>query len=187
MKIFCGIQFDIFVIFLLPGYGDLAFDLKTYVWGFTSVLFQGVYLVFVQYSAQSLSVIDTLHINSINTLPILLLLSFSAALQDTFAAMNNFDYTNSAFVVTFSLVICMGCSLNYLLILCTSCNSALTTSITSTLKSILQTVIGMFTFGGISLNVYTISGIIINLTGAVLYSLAKYWEHQEMRKPILKS
>jgi len=66
----------------------------------------------------------------------------------------------TGFVATFSVVTVFGCLLNYLLFLCTTYNSALTTSVTGTLKTIIQTVIGMFTFGGISINVFTILGLI---------------------------
>ena len=86
----------------------------------------------------------------------------------------------------FSLVIGMGCALNYLLFLCTTYNSALTTSVTGTLKSIIQTTIGVFTFGGISINVFTLSGIVMNLSGGVLYSLTKYQEKVKYHR-LLKS
>ena len=90
-----------------------------------------------------------------------------------------FNFTDNGFLFMVFLVVSMGCLLNFLLFLCTLYNSALTTSLTGALKSIVQTIIGMFTFGGISINIFTLSGIVINLTGGVIYSVAKFKDSQK--------
>ena len=93
--------------------------------------------------------------------------------------MQDFSTRSSDMGLMFMLmtVISMGCLLNFLLFLCTVHNSALTTSLTGSLKSICQTIIGMFTFGGIDFNVFTLSGIAVNLSGGLMYTLAKYRDH----------
>jgi len=86
------------------------------------------------------------------------------------------------FHVTFQLVLVGGCLLNYLLFLCTTHNSALTTSVTGAVKSVGQTAVGMFTFGGIAINVFTLSGIFLNLFGGILYTFVKY-KASEAKQP----
>ena len=119
---------------------------------------------------------ETLHLNSYNTLP--LLLGCAIINGELVNGIRNFEFTNLAFVCTFTTVISVGCLLNYLLFLCTTYNSALTTSITGSLKAIVQTVIGFFTFGGISINLFTMLGIGMNLGGGILYTFVKYYANQ---------
>jgi solute carrier family 35 protein len=42
------------------------------------------------------------------------------------------------------------------------------------IKGIITTIIGFFTFGGVAVNVYTLSGIILNSSGGILYFYTKY-------------
>lgn len=60
-------------------------------------------------------------------------------------------------------------------------NSALTTSVVGTLKSVVQTTIGMFTFGGVQFNPALIAGVTINLSGGLVYTHAKYLESKKVR------
>jgi len=149
---FFGVKRDV-------GFGDLSFNLRAYLFGFASVLSQALYLLLVQKHADDIGAAEAMHLNSYNTLPMLLLCTFITG--EFRLALHNFAFTKVAFVLTFTVVIVFGCLLNYLLFLCTTYNSALTTSITGTLKTIVQTVIGMFTFGGISINVFTILGMTV--------------------------
>ena len=63
-----------------------------------------------------------------------------------------------------AVVIMAGCALNYLVFLCSSHNSALTTSIVGTAKSVVQTAVGVFTFGGLSVSV----NITVNMSACSL-------------------
>jgi len=130
-----------------------------------------MYLLLVQKHAEDIGAAESLHLNSYNTLPMLLLCSFVSG--ELRSAVRDFALSDIGFVVTFTIVIVFGCLLNYLLFLCTTYNSALTTSITGTLKTIVQTVIGMFTFGGISINVFTILGMTFSVS-AVFNSTCRY-------------
>jgi len=143
----------------VAGFGDLAFDLRAYLFGFASVLSQAMYLLLVQKHADDIGAAESLHLNSYNTLPMLLICSIGSG--ELRLALHDFALSDIGFVVTFTVVTVFGCLLNYLLFLCTTYNSALTTSVTGTLKTIIQTVIGMFTFGGISINIFTILGMTI--------------------------
>ena len=123
------------------------------------MLSQALYLLLVQKHADYIGAAEALHLNSYNTLPMLLLCSFGSG--ELRSALHDFALTDIGFILTFTVVIVFGCLLNYLLFLCTTYNSALTTSITGTLKTIVQTVIGMFTFGGISINIFTVLGMMV--------------------------
>ena len=141
----------------VSGFGDLSFDLRAYMFGFASVVSQALYLLLVQKHADDIGAAESLHLNSYNTLPMLLLCSVVSG--ELHLALRDFALSDVGFVLTFTTAIVFGCLLNYLLFLCTTYNSALTTSITGTLKTIVQTVIGMFTFGGISINTFTLLGM----------------------------
>ena len=168
---------DIFFLFFVSGYGDLAFNAEDYLICGVSVIFQSLYLVLVQRSSQQLTATETLHLNSYNTFP--LLMAAALFFNEFQEGSRNFLYDDSVFVFMFLLVVCMGCMLNYLLFLCTAYNSALTTSIVGTLKNIVQTSIGLFTFGGVAINLFTALGITMNLSGGILYSYAKYSESKK--------
>lgn len=49
-----------------------------------------------------------------------------------------------------------------------------------TLKSVAQTTIGMFTFGGVSFNPYLLTGVAMNLTGGIFYTYAKYTDSKKV-------
>ena len=161
-------------IFFSSGLGDLEFDFLVYTYGCLSVVSQALYLLLIQRLSSEFSATETLHLTSINSLP---LMCFCCLVTGEYKkAFFNFDTGSPGFIFVFGIVISMGCLLNYLLFLCTTINSALTTSITGVLKSVLQTAIGLFTFGGIHLNNLTILGIGTNISGAVMYAYMKYQE-----------
>lgn len=80
------------------------------------------------------------------------------------------------FIAYFTIQVVIGVLLNYSLFWCTASNSALTTSLVGVLKSILQTAIGFFTFGGVKFNAINISGIGFNVLGGIMYTYAKHTE-----------
>ena len=145
---------------------------------------QALYLILLQKIAQgNLTATETLHLNSYNTAPLLLLCALlTGEARHVFKA---FSEPSLGFLMCFTLTVIVGTSLNYLLFLCTTLNSALTTSIAGTLKSIVQTAIGMFTFGGVSINILTVTGISVNLFGGVLYTYTKYQQTGESRESSL--
>ncbi|CAG2239238.1 SLC35D [Mytilus edulis] len=62
------------------------------------------------------------------------------------------------------------------LLLVQSMTSALTTSVVGGIKAMLQTLFGLFTFGGISHNMATYVGIGMNLSGGLYYIFSKFSE-----------
>ncbi|GFO31396.1 solute carrier family 35 member d3 [Plakobranchus ocellatus] len=160
---------------VIAGYGDLGFNLTAYICGIGSNFTQGLYLLLVQkYSERHMSVAETLQLNSYNTLPLLMLVAIVNGEVGHVAAYSRLG--EGLFWVVFFLAISVGMALNYSLFLCTSLTSALTTSVVGGLKALAQTLLGLFTFGGVSHNLPTFLGITMNLTGGITYIWARYQE-----------
>jgi hypothetical protein len=60
--------------------------------------------------------------------------------------------------------------------------SAITASLVGVGKSVLQTVIGFFTFGGVRFHRLNILGLILNTIGGFLYSYVKYRESERKKQ-----
>ncbi|PIK61878.1 hypothetical protein BSL78_01209 [Apostichopus japonicus] len=164
---------------IIAGFGDLDFSLAAYLCGLVSIFSQGLYLTYVQKLGieKQLTALELLYVNSINCIPLFLL--YILLSWEFVDAVNFLRDCTFEFILVFLLVISMGCVLNYSLFLCTTLNSALTTSIVGVIKSVVTTVIGMFTFGGIQPTVLIITGISINTLGGMGYTYLKYKEKQE--------
>ena len=83
-------------------------------------------------------------------------------------------WSTPSFLIAFLSVVFSGCIFTYSMFLCTTINSALTTSCVSVLKSAVTTWIGMYTFGGVTPTTFFLLGQTINFTGGVMYTLVKY-------------
>ena len=149
--------------------------MTAYICGIGSNFTQALYLLLVQkYSERHMSVAETLQLNSYNTLPMLLLV---AIVNGEVGHVSTYPQLGEVtFWLVFFLAISVGMVLNYSLFLCTSLTSALTTSMVGGLKALAQTLLGLFTFGGVSHNLATFVGISMNLTGGIAYILARYRE-----------
>ncbi|XP_070186766.1 uncharacterized protein [Littorina saxatilis] len=164
---------------IVAGYGDLTFNLLAYSCGVGSNFTQALYLLLVQRFAQSqkMSTIETLQLNCFNSLPILVLAALANGEVQTLWAYPVQEHP--FFPVVFFFTISVGMLLNYSLFLCTGMTSALTTSVVGGLKAMVQTMLGLVTFGGISHNLPTYLGITLNLVGGVGYILVKYRENNK--------
>lgn len=152
-----------------------------YICGALSNVTHSLYLLMVQkVTEKDLGTVETLQLNSFNTLPFLT--AYMILNGEVFEVMEYEQFTKLSFIILFSLTVSMGCLLNYSLFLCTSLNSALTTSVVGGVKALLQTIFGMFTFGGISHNLMTYVGLSTNMSGSILYLLAKYQDRQTKAK-----
>lgn len=70
----------------------------------------------------------------------------------------NFVLTDPLFYLALWSLLLTSVVFNYSIFLCTSMNSALTTSLVGVAKSTIQTLIGFFTFGGIEYDIWTMTG-----------------------------
>ncbi|KAK7063191.1 hypothetical protein SK128_025510 [Halocaridina rubra] len=155
--------------------GDLTFDAFAYTMGGFSVLAQGLYLTLVQQCAENkLSTLEILQLNSYNTLAPFIVVS--VLMGEPEAIVQSRYIADIGFHLTFWTLVCLGSVLNYSLFLCTALNSALTTSLVSVAKSVIQTLVGFFVFGGVKYHPLNIAGIVMNTTGGFLYTYTKFLE-----------
>ena len=66
--------------------------------------------------------------------------------------------TETGFIATFIILVLSGCILTFSQFLCAAVSSALTASLVGVAKSVLQTLIGFFTFGGVPFHPLNILG-----------------------------
>ena len=167
-----------FILFYFSGYGDLTFNILGYACGILSNITQSVYLLLVQRATNGkLSTVESLQLNSINTIPLLVIVCVVKG--EIFEVKSYEKFSEVTFIVVFILAIVLGCLLNYSLFLCTSLTSALTTSVIGGLKALAQTILGLFTFGGVSHNIATFVGITMSVSGGLSYIFSKYLENKE--------
>lgn len=161
---------------LIAGIGDLSFDAAAYIIGSLSVVVQGMYQTLIQKAAEkNLSVFEIFQLNCYNCLPM-----FAIGSIITVEPLRLANYSNLGdfgFICCLLLVVVLGSILNYSLFLSTSLNSALTTSLIGVLKSVLQTIIGFFTFGGVAYSPVNVTGIVLNSLGGAFYTYAKLKEN----------
>ncbi|XP_048579399.1 UDP-galactose/UDP-glucose transporter 7 isoform X1 [Nematostella vectensis] len=161
---------------IIAGLGDLHFSSDAYICALGSVLSQSFYLTYIQKTGaeKGLSALAVLHLNSINCIPILM--AYVVLSHEIMDVYHYTQYKNNGFEVMIVIDVLMGCVLNYSLFLCATANSALTTSLVGVVKGVLTTFIGFFTFGGVPATFLTVSGVVLNTLGGVLYSYGKYME-----------
>lgn len=74
-----------------------------------------------------------------------------------------------------------GSLLTYSQFLCAALCSALSASLVGVAKSVLQTIIGFFTFGGVRFHPLNVLGLLLNTLGGCLYSYVKFAESREKK------
>jgi len=167
---------------LIAGLGDLTFDGHAYTMGTLSVFAQAGYLTLVQKSSEQnhKGILEMLHVNSYNTLPIFLTLSF--VLGEPAAIGSGAGSLEPGFSLVFALLILSGCVLTYSQFLCAAVCSALTTSMVGVAKSVIQTILGFFTFGGVPFHPLNIIGLVMNILGGIIYTYIKHLERAGARR-----
>jgi len=170
---------------LVAAFGDLNFDSTAYTFGAISVISNAAYLTTLQKTGmeKNLGAISIAYINSINCMPVMTLVLFITGDIPKIVAYPH--WSSSSFIFAFLAVIFSGCIFTYSMFLCTTVNSALTTSCVSVLKSAFTTWIGMYTFGGVQPTFFFLLGQVINFTGGCMYTLVKY--RNSRAKKILSS
>lgn len=161
---------------VLAAAGDANKDMASYIWGTASTVLMASYLVTLQYTGirDKMTLSNLLYINSCNCLPFMTLISVRVY-KDVLV----YPYmTEPLFLLNFFFVIASGGLLNYSVFLCTTVNSALTTTCVGVIKSGFVTVIGMFAFGRVIPTTLFVGGLTVNFLGGVLYASAKYVENK---------
>jgi hypothetical protein len=105
------------------------------------------------------------------------LLLLSARSTELDSILQYEGWQSRAFCVGFLLAASMGSVLNYSIFVCTSVNSALTTTVVGCLKNVLTTYLGMLMLGADYVyNPLNFAGLNISIAGSLVYSYAKYRE-----------
>ncbi|RDD39915.1 putative UDP-sugar transporter [Trichoplax sp. H2] len=159
---------------IVAGMHDLSSHIFGYVNALISVVSQSIYLTLVERAGArtEFSTSSILYLNTVNCLPFQILIAIITG--EIYQATTYTRLRDWRFQAVFFFAAGLGCLLNYSLFLCTTVNSALTTSIVGVIKGLVTTIIGFFTFGGVPATTFTVAGVSINMIGAILYTYAKY-------------
>eukprot|EP00127_Corallochytrium_limacisporum_P005343 Clim_evm19s203 gene=Clim_evmTU19s203 len=161
---------------------DLSFD----AWGYTIITINNVFTALYgavlkqKLDSKDLGTFGLIYYNTFFSLPILIVIYFM--IPGEHEKVMQFEYFGSlGFQLCFILSCILGAVLNYSIFLCTSYNSALTTSVVGCLKNVLSTYFGMLISPDYVFSVINFLGINISILGSLYYSYIKYVEANQKR------
>ncbi|XP_023323853.1 UDP-galactose/UDP-glucose transporter 7 [Eurytemora carolleeae] len=171
---------------VLAALGDLQFDQYAYSMGALSVFAQASYLTLVQKSSEfnHKNTLEMIYINAYNTLPVFL--TMALVLGEPSKVANSLLHEVASFYYVFLLLVVSGSVLTYSQFLCAAVCSALTTSMVGHCKSVIQTVLGFYTFGGVKFHPLNIAGLVMNILGGVVYAYVKQMEGRRRERRMSK-
>lgn len=158
---------------VLAAKSDSSSSTSAWLLGFSSCIFQALYLTFVKRTGidTGMTSFGILYYHSILSLPFITIIIL--AIGEFGPAMAYTQWTSPHFLLILVLSLFMGLVLNYALFLCTEKTSPTSTLVSGQVKAMGQTLVGMFTFGGVDMNFRYLCGTVINITGGVMYAYAK--------------
>jgi len=162
----------------IAGWGDLSFDLYGYFLTALNCVVTAIYLVYIAKKSQQtgMETFGLMYYNNVMSLPIVVLI---VMLTEYDALISFTKWGDIGFQMCFLMSSIQAFLLNYFMFVCSTVNSPLTTSITGQMKSILQTVFGFFTFGGVVFTPSLAAGLTMSTIGGVWYGVVKYQEQMK--------
>jgi len=160
---------------LVAALGDLSFNLLGYIVIFFNDLFTALNGVILKRTSEEYkkSKMTVLYLNSLLSATgvsiIILLVPGEVERVQNFAL-----WSNSSFVSFLVFASLMGSVLNLAIFLCTSTNSALTTTVVGCLKNVLTSYIGMFIGGDYIFSWLSFIGINISIAGSLVYARSTF-------------
>jgi len=160
---------------LVAALGDLSFNLVGYVVIFFNDLFTALNGVILKRTSEEYktSKMTVLYLNSL--LSATGVFALVMMVPGELERVHSFDHwSNTSFVAYFSFASLMGSVLNLAIFLCTSINSALTTTVVGCLKNVMTSYIGMFVGGDYIFSWLNFLGINISIAGSLIYARATF-------------
>ncbi|KAN0035642.1 hypothetical protein ACTA71_004925 [Dictyostelium dimigraforme] len=158
---------------LIAGLGDATFDLVGSIYILFNCFVTAGYLIYIAKKTKEtqLNTFGLMFYCNVLSLPATLLLTFITEWE----GISTYEgYGNIGFQFCFFMSSIQAFLLNYFIFLCSTMNSPLTTSITGQIKSILQTIIGLFMFGDVIITPLLSFGLIFSTLASFWYSYIKY-------------
>jgi len=165
----------------IASYGDISFDLYGYLLTGLNCIVTAAYLILIAKSSREtgLNTFSLMYYNNILSIPFVTLIVFSTEMD----LLKGFPlWFDIGFQFCFWMSVFQAFALNYLVFLCSIVNSPLATSITGQLKSIIQTVLGLFLFGGVIITTPLSIGLLISTFGGIWYGYIKYNEQVKINR-----
>jgi len=160
---------------LVAALGDLSFNLFGYVVIFFNDMFTALNGVILKRTSEEYrkSKMTVLYLNSLlSAIGVSAIIMMKPGEVDR---VQNFEmWSDSSFIVYLMFASLMGSVLNLAIFLCTSANSALTTTVVGCLKNVLTSYIGMFIGGDYIFSWLSFLGINISITGSLIYARATF-------------
>jgi solute carrier family 35 len=161
---------------IVAGFGDLEFSAFGYLLGIASCLSQTGYLMYVvkREKESGMSTFGLFYANCVLSVPFVLVVAIISG--DLTEALAYPDLLSPSFFAVLLLSALLGALLNYSIFLCAVVNSPLTLLVSGQFKSIVTVGVGIFTFGGVTLNFLNLSGWMLNTAGSIGYAWLKHSE-----------
>jgi len=168
---------------LVAGAGDLEFDFLGYVMALLSCLSQTAYLLYVAKTGAETGInsFGLLFYNSLLAIPFVLVIVLYTSELSTVLDYPRLGDNGFQLVLIANLV--LGSLLNYSMFLCTTTNSALTTTVVGQVKNAVSLLLGFFLLGGVTVTFVNLVGLILNTLGGIWYAYIKYDEKKSQPKP----
>ena len=155
--------------------GDLSFNALGYVVIFFNDLFTALNGVILKRTSEEYkkSSMTVLYLNSLlSALGVSIIILLVPGEIDR---VRNFAlWGNTAFIANLTFAATMGSVLNLAIFLCTSTNSALTTTVVGCLKNVLTSYLGMFVGGDYIFSWLSFLGINLSIAGSLVYANATF-------------
>ncbi len=164
---------------VIAGIFDLTFDFTGYVLVAINCFVTAGYLIYINRVTEQTKINSYGLMFYCNTLSLPLVIAVAVVTGEA-AAVRSYPFLfDLGFIVCFLMQSVQAFLLNYTIFLCTSLNSALTTSVTGQMKNILVTAIGLFIFGDVVFDALNLFGLFLGVVGSVWYTLDRYWDSLE--------
>jgi solute carrier family 35 protein len=160
---------------MVAALGDLSFNMIGYIVIFFNDLFTALNGVILKKTAEEYrkSKMTVLFLNSLlSAIGVSVIILLVPGEVDR---VINFElYSNPSFMVYLIFASLMGSVLNLAIFLCTSTNSALTTTVVGCLKNVLTSYLGMFVGGDYIFSWLNFFGINLSIAGSLIYARATF-------------